>query len=123
MPKEGFKSFSLNEKIYDYWFKNYLKNKEKLKMKGISSFSSYLIKIINENKQEAETALLFSKISLNKNILVIKDNTSKEEIELQIQQSKNAPCNLRSHRAISDCKSLKLQCAISLQLLHPLLSF
>ena len=88
MPKEGFTSLSLNEKIYDYWFKNYQKNKEKLKMKGISSFSSYLIKIINENKQETETLLLFSKISLNDNILVIKDNTSKEEIELQIQQSK-----------------------------------
>ena len=88
MPKKGFTSLSFNSKIYDYWFKNYQKNKEKIKMKGISSFSSYLIKIISENKQKGETMLLFSKVSLNDDILLIKDNTSKEDIELQIQHSR-----------------------------------
>lgn len=43
MPKKGFKSITVSEKVYDYLYKEYLKVKDEYAVKkGIRSFSGYV---------------------------------------------------------------------------------
>ena len=42
MPKTGFKSITVTETVYDKFFDEYLKKKDELSMKGITSFSGFV---------------------------------------------------------------------------------
>lgn len=51
MPKTGHKSVTIPQKVYDFYEKQWQKHKEEWQLKGINSFSSYLIHILNvQNK-------------------------------------------------------------------------
>jgi len=43
MPVKGFKTITIKDTVYDYYFKLYDARKEQLALKGISSFSNYFI--------------------------------------------------------------------------------
>lgn len=48
MPRGGFKSITLSESVYDNFYTHYEKNKEKVKMKGVFSFSGFITLKLNE---------------------------------------------------------------------------
>jgi len=43
LPREGFKSLTLPEDVYDYWFDEFKKNKSELRKYGVNSFSGYIV--------------------------------------------------------------------------------
>ena len=88
MPKNGFTSFSLKSDVYEYWNKKFLKNKEKLKMKGISSFSAYITFLINNSKVDFKTNFFYKKIELKNNLLVLRDLKNDRIIDLKIERGK-----------------------------------
>ncbi len=48
MPKAGFKSITVNEKVYDKFYQIFFDQKEKLAMKGVSSFAGYVTLCLEE---------------------------------------------------------------------------
>ena len=48
MPKEGFKSITISERIYDNFRTHYEKQKEKVEMQGVFSFSAFVTLKLNE---------------------------------------------------------------------------
>ena len=53
MPKAGFKSITVSENIYDKFYKKYEKKKKILAMKGINSFSGYMVSILAKQLEES----------------------------------------------------------------------
>lgn len=43
MPRKGYKSITVNDTFYDYYFKRFETQKKKLARKGIYSFSNYFV--------------------------------------------------------------------------------
>jgi len=119
MPKPGFKSFSLNEEMYELLLSNFEKNKEKLRVQGISSFSGYLVSLLtksnNENTLTKKDTMIFSVIYLKNNKLAIKDNLRNRVAELSIEKGKIF-CYLDKR---SDCNHVGF--AYSLPEVYPLL--
>jgi len=54
VPKAGFKSLTITENIYDEFHKKFEKKKTKLALKGITSFSGYMISILAEQLEEPD---------------------------------------------------------------------
>jgi hypothetical protein len=49
MPRKGYKSITVREEVYDFFFNEWLKvRKEYILKKGISSFSGYVTYRLNE---------------------------------------------------------------------------
>jgi len=55
LPKDGFKSITVSETVYDKFFDVYQKSKEELLMKGVNSFSGYITYMLEENMQKDKT--------------------------------------------------------------------
>ena len=53
MPKLGFKSLTISCDIYDKFYKKYEKKKKILAMKGINSFSGYMVSILSKQLEES----------------------------------------------------------------------
>ena len=92
MPKPGFKSFAINEELYKFWKLKYEKNREKLRHKGVTSFSGYLASIINKNigdsRIQIHDKVVFSKVFFKDDKLVLKDNLRNRVAELSIVKGK-----------------------------------
>lgn len=88
MPKKGFTSFSLKSSVYDYWYRNYQKEKENLRMKGVSSFSGYLTHLIKLGESNQHTDFRFEKIELQNDLLVIRDKKINRIIDLSLKNGK-----------------------------------
>ena len=91
MPKDGFKSYALNEKLYDFWKNEYENNKENLKISGITSFSSYITSLLTESMNKTppnSNDSLMSMIYLKDDLLGIQDNIQNCVIDLLIKNGK-----------------------------------
>ena len=94
MPKNGFKSYALKEKLYDFWENEYKDKKEDLRKKGITSFSAYLTNLINESITKTppnSNESFMSMIYLKDNLLGIQDNIQNCVIDLLIKNG-NITC-------------------------------
>ena len=92
MPKPGFKSFAIKEELYKFWKLNFEKNKEKLRIKGITSFSGYVSSLMNKNivdsRIQIHDKMVFSKVFFKDDKLVLKDNLRNRIAELSIVKGK-----------------------------------
>ncbi len=90
MPKRGFKSYLLKDKLYTILQKRFEENKEELKKQGINSFSAFLTylinKKVNEQIHEKKYRQEIEKIRILGNIIILKDNINDRIIELKIQK-------------------------------------
>ncbi len=43
MPAKGFKSITIKDTVYDYYFKRFESQKKELARKGINNFSNYFV--------------------------------------------------------------------------------
>jgi len=43
MPVKGFKSITIKDTVYDYYFKKFDARKDELALKGINNFSSFFV--------------------------------------------------------------------------------
>ena len=48
MPRKGWKSITVKEEVYDYFWDLWQKNKEEYRKKGITSFSGFVTKLLYE---------------------------------------------------------------------------
>ncbi len=54
MPKSGFKSITVNERVYDKFYQIFFDSKEKLSLKGVNSFSGYVTFCLEEMMRKDE---------------------------------------------------------------------
>ncbi len=92
MPKEGFKSITVSETVYDKFHDVYQKNKNELVMKGVNSFSGYITYMIEDRMQSdmtfAKYAPMLEEISVLNDRILIKDNMKKRVAEVALQNGK-----------------------------------
>ena len=76
MPKPGFKSITVSENVYKKFYESYEKNKKKLELKGITSFSGYMTSLMEETVIRYETFAkhgpYMEKISIDQDPILIK---------------------------------------------------
>ena len=90
MPKEGFKSITVSETVYNKFFDVYQKNKEDLLMKGVNSFSGYVTYMLEEMMQKDKTFARYApkieKISVDEDRVILKDTIENRIAEVALQR-------------------------------------
>ena len=90
MPKEGFKSITVSEIVYNKFFDVYQKNKEDLLMKGVNSFSGYVTYMLEEMMQKDKTFAKYApkieKISVDEDRVILKDTIKNRIAEVAMQR-------------------------------------
>jgi hypothetical protein len=90
LPKPGYKSITVTEHVYKYFFKVYEKNKKGLEIKGIRSFSGYLTSMMEEMmliyEAFAKHAPYIEKLSIDQNRVVLKDNKRNRIAEVMLKE-------------------------------------
>jgi hypothetical protein len=89
MPKPGFKSITVSENVYKKFYESYEKNKKKLELKGITSFSGYMTSLMEETVIRYETfakhGAYMEKISIDQDRILIKDNKRNRIAEILLK--------------------------------------
>src|SRR5207248_11234699 len=103
MPKPRYKSITVRENVYKKFFEVYEKNRKRLELKGISSFSGYLTNRMEEMmiKDEvfAKHSPFIEKIAVDQNRVILKDN-KKNRIAEVLLKNEELQCLLDER---SDC--------------------
>lgn len=90
MPKEGFKSITVSETVYNKFYDVYQKNKDDLLMKGVNSFSGYITYMLEEMMQKDKTFARYApkleKVSVDDDRVILKDNFKNRIAEVAIQR-------------------------------------
>ena len=90
MPKEGFKSITVSETVYNKFFDVYQKNKNDLLMKGVNSFSGYVTYMLEEMMQKDKTFARYApkieKISVDEDRVILKDTIENRIAEVALQR-------------------------------------
>ena len=90
MPKDGFKSITVSETVYNKFFDVYQKNKQELTMKGVNSFAGYVTYMLEETMQKDKTFAKYApkleKVSIDEDRVLIKDNIKNRIAEVAIQR-------------------------------------
>ena len=75
MPKPGYKSITVSERVYKKFFEVYEENKRGLEIKGVRSFSGYLTSMMEEMLLRYEAfarhAPYMEKLSIDQNRVVL----------------------------------------------------
>ena len=90
MPKEGFKSITVSETVYNKFHEIYQDSKNDLTMKGVNSFAGYVTYMLEEMMEKdkifAKHAPKIQKISVEDDCVVLKDNIKNRIAEVAIQK-------------------------------------
>jgi hypothetical protein len=90
MPKEGFKSITVSDTVYDRYYEIYQKNKQELAMKGVNSFAGYITYMLEQTMQKDKTFAKFApkleKVSIDDDRVIVKDNIKNRIAEVTIQR-------------------------------------
>ncbi len=90
MPKEGFKSITVSEVVYDKFHDVYQKNKNELLMKGVNSFAGYVTYMLEEMMQKDKTFAKYApkieKISVDEDRVILKDTIKNRIAEVAMQR-------------------------------------
>ncbi|HEY7569785.1 MAG TPA: hypothetical protein VH796_00325 [Nitrososphaeraceae archaeon] len=89
MPKPGFKSITVSENVYKKFYDSYEKNKKKLELKGITSFSGYMTSLMEETVTRYDTFAkhgpFMEKVSIDQDRILIKDNKRNRIAEILLK--------------------------------------
>lgn len=91
MPRDGFKSITMREHVYDYLFEMYKSKKSKLNLKGINSFAAFIVSSI-ESRIKSDTVFAkhapkIEKVSADANRIILKDNIRDRIVEVTRNKS------------------------------------
>jgi hypothetical protein len=90
MPKEGFKSITVSDTVYDTFYEIYQKNKQELTMKGVNSFAGYITYMLEQTMQKDKTFAKYApkleKVSIDDDRVIVKDNIKNRIAEVAIQR-------------------------------------
>ena len=89
MPKEGFKSITVSDYIYDRFQDTFNSNKEALANKGVRSLSGYVSYMLEEAMTRDATfaryAPKITSISVEDDRVILKDNIQNRIVEIVLQ--------------------------------------
>ena len=89
MPKEGFKSITVSETVYNRFNEVYANRKDALAVRGIRSLSGYISYMLEERMQESEAmarhAPRMKKISVDEDRVVMLDGKVNRIAEVVVQ--------------------------------------
>jgi len=89
MPKEGFKSITVSDYVYDRFQDVYNSNKEALANKGVRSLSGYVSYMLEEAMNRDETFARFApkieSMSVEDDRVILKDNIQNRIVEIVLQ--------------------------------------
>ena len=92
MPKNGFKSITINEIVYDKFYQIFFDSKEKLALKGVNSFAGYVTYCLEDMMRKDETFSKFTpkieKISVDQDCVILRDIPLKRIVEIQFKKNK-----------------------------------
>jgi len=90
MPKPGFKSYALKEKLYGFWRNEFESNRDELRQQGITSFSAFLTSLLTESleKSPPSNSPIMKMVYLKEGLLALQDNLENRLIELTIKNGK-----------------------------------
>lgn len=92
MPKDGFRSITISQPVYDRFQKTYLQEKDELAVKGIRSLSGYVSYMLEESMTKSDNmtlhAPMLKKISVDDDRIVILDISKNRIAEVALQQGK-----------------------------------
>ena len=54
MPRKGYKSITVTDKVYDYFKEQYEKSKDKFAVEGVRSFSGYITYRLSQLMEQEE---------------------------------------------------------------------
>ena len=90
MPKDGFKSITVSDTVYDKYYEIYQKNKQELVMKGVNSFAGYITYMLEQTMQKDKTFAKYApkleKVSIDDDRVIVKDNIKNRIAEVTIQR-------------------------------------
>jgi hypothetical protein len=90
MPKEGFKSITVSDTVYDKYYEIYQKNKQELTMKGVNSFAGYITYMLEQTMQKDKTFAKYApkleKVSIDDDRVIVKDNIKNRIAEVTVQR-------------------------------------
>ncbi len=90
MPKEGFKSITVSDTVYDRYHEIYQKNKQELAMKGVNSFAGYITYMLEQTMQKDKTFAKYApkleKVSIDDDRVIVKDNIKNRIAEVTVQR-------------------------------------
>ena len=100
MPKAGFKSITVSERVYDKFQDVYQKSKDDLAMKGVNSFSGYVTYMLEEMMQKDKTFARYApkieKISVDDDRVILKDNIKKDRKSTRLNSSHSSVSRMPS---------------------------
>ena len=89
MPKEGFRSITVSEDVYDRFNNDYLKSKSDLAIRGVRSLSGYISYMLEERMREDEAlslhAPMMKRVSVDDGRVVLLDNTINRIAEVVVK--------------------------------------
>ncbi len=112
MPKAGFKSITVNDKIYDKFYQIFFDQKEKLAMKGVNSFSGYVTHCLEEMMRKDETFSKFmptiETISVDDKRVILNDIIKNRIVEVQFDKNKLCCmlCDFDDCKHVGFCESM-----------------
>ncbi len=112
MPKAGFKSITVNEKVYDKFYQIFFDQKEKLAMKGVNSFSGYVTFCLEDMMKKDETFSKFTpkieKISVDDRRVILNDIVKNRIVEVQFIENKLCCmlCDQEECKHVGFCESM-----------------
>lgn len=112
MPKNGFKSITVNDKVYDKFYQIFFDQKEKLAMKGINSFAGYVTFCLEEMMRKDETFSKFTpkleKVSVDEKRIILNDIVKNRIVEVQFVQNTLCcmMCDQEECKHVGFCESM-----------------
>lgn len=112
MPKAGFKSITVNERVYDKFYQVFFDQRDELVMKGVNSFSGYvtfcLEDVMKKDATFAKFAPKLEKITIDTDRVVLQDVIKKRIIEVQFKKNELFCmfCNMNNCNHVGFCESM-----------------
>ena len=111
-PKVGFKSITVNERVYDKFYQIFFDQKEKLAMKGVNSFSGYVTFCLEDMMRKDETFSKFTPkiemISVDEKRVILNDIVQNRIVEVQFDKNELQCmfCNEMDCKHVGFCESM-----------------
>lgn len=87
MPKAGFKTFTVNDAVYEHFWKVWQKCKDDMVKEGVSSFSGYIAYLMEKRLRVHDIftkyQIQYEKILIEKTRIVLRDCSINRIIELK----------------------------------------
>lgn len=112
LPKAGFKSITVNQRVYDKFYQVYYDQKEKMAQKGVNSFAGYVTFCLEDVMKKDETFTKFTpkieQLVVDDHGVILRDIPKNRIVEIQFHKNELfcMLCNANECKHVGFCDSL-----------------